>query len=133
MNETEQINPKEFIFRTESYAIRGAIFEVYNELGAGFLEVVYQECLMREFKLRKIPFVSQPKLEILYKGDLTGLTFQPDYICFGKIILELKAVKEITDEHRSQTLNYLRASGFRLALLVNFGSTPRVTMERFIL
>ena len=102
-------------------------------MGTGFLEGVYQECLIRELKLRNIPFVSQPKLEITYKGELTGLTFQPDFICYGTIILELKAVKEITDEHRSQTLNYLRASGFRLALLVNFGSTPRVTIERFIL
>ena len=123
---------KEFLFKAETYAIRGAIFEVYNELGSGFLEGVYQECLCREFKLRNIPFISQPKLEILYKGELLGLTYQPDFICYQKIILELKSVKEISDDHRSQTLNYLKASGFRLALLINFGSTSRVTIERFI-
>ena len=133
MNAKEISDPKSFLYKTESYAIRGAIFEVYNELGAGFLESVYQECLMRELRLRKIPVVSQPKLEIAYKGKLTGLTFQPDFICYQSIILELKAVKEFTDEHRSQTLNYLKASSFRLAMLVNFCSTPRVTIERFIL
>ncbi len=132
MNLSDQSGPKEFLYKNESYAIRGAIFEVYNELGAGFLEGVYQECLMRELRIRDIPFISQPKLEIAYKGELTGLTYQPDFICYQSIIVELKAVKEIIDEHRSQTFNYLRASGFRLALLINFGSTPRVTIERFI-
>lgn len=132
MNDLTQPVNENFLYKSESYAIRGAIFEVYNELGAGFLEGVYQECLTREFRNKDIPFVSQPKLEISYKGDLIGLTYQPDFICFGKIILELKAVKEITDEHRSQTLNYLKASGFRLALLANFGSNPRATIERFI-
>jgi len=133
MNKTDQPDQKDFLYKSESYAIRGAIFEVYNELGTGFLEGVYQECLTRELKSKNIAFVSQPKLEITYKGELTGLTFQPDFICYGTIILELKAVKEITDEHRSQTLNYLKASGFRLALLANFGSNPRVTIERFVL
>jgi GxxExxY protein len=121
------------LYTEETYAIRGAIFEVYREIGSGFLEAVYQECLFREFELREIPFQSQPDLLIRYKQELLPLTYKPDFVCYGKIIVELKTVKEISDEHRAQLLNYLRASGNRLGLLVNFGHNPKVEIERIIL
>ena len=118
------------IYEQESFQIRGACFEVYREKGAGFLESVYQECLELEMRQEDIPFVSQPKLELDYKGQKLKSEFQPDMICFGKIILELKAIRELTDEHRSQVHNYLRATGHRLGMLVNFGHQPKVKIER---
>ena len=118
------------IYEQESFQIRGACFEVYHEKGAGFLESVYQECLELEMRQEDIPFVSQPKLEFDYKGQKLKSEFQPDMICFGKIILELKAIRELTDEHRSQVHNYLRATGHRLGMLVNFGHQPKVEIER---
>ena len=118
------------IYEQESFQIRGACFEVYREKGAGFLESVYQECLELEMRQEDIPFVSQPKLELDYKGQKLKSEFQPDMICFGKIILELKAIRELTDVHRSQVHNYLRATGHRLGMLVNFGHQPKVEIER---
>ena len=118
------------IYEQESFQIRGACFEVYREKGAGFLESVYQECLELEMRQEDIPFVSQPKLELDYKGQKLKSEFQPDMICFGKIILELKAIRELTDEHRSQVHNYLRATGHRLGMLLNFGHQPKVEIER---
>ena len=118
------------IYEQESFQIRGACFEVYREKGAGFLESVYQECLELEMRQEDIPFVSQPKLELDYKGQKLKSEFQPDMIFFGKIILELKAIRELTDEHRSQLHNYLRATGHRLGMLVNFGHQPKVEIER---
>ena len=128
-------NPCEkiFLYKEESSAIRGALFEVYNQLGYGFLESVYQESLIIEFRQRDIPFVSQPKVEIEYKGVTLTNAFQPDFICFNKIIVELKAVKELASEHRAQVLNYLRVSRFRLGFLVNFGSSTKLIIERVIL
>ena len=128
-------NPSEkiFLYKEESFAIRGALFEVYNQLGYGFLESVYQESLIIEFRQRDIPFVSQPKVEIEYKGVTLTNAFQPDFICFNKIIVELKAVKELASEHRAQVLNYLRVSRFRLGFLVNFGSSTKLIIERVIL
>ena len=118
------------IYEQESFQIRGACFEVYREKGAGFLESVYQECLELEMRGNGIPFVPQPRLEMDYKGQKLKSEFKPDMICFGKIILELKAIRELTDEHRSQVHNYLRATGHRLGMLVNFGHHPRVEIER---
>lgn len=120
------------LFKEESYAIQGAIFEVHRELGCGFLEAVYQECLERELTLRAIPFAAKPALAIRYKGELLQQSYQPDVICFGSIILELKAVRELAPEHQAQILNYLKASGLRLGLLVNFASHPQVTIKRFV-
>ena len=124
---------KTLLLQEETYLIRGAIFEVYKEIGSGFLEAVYQQCLEWEFTSRQIPFQSQPDLSISYKGEILNLTYKPDFVCYEKILIELKAVKVIVDEHRAQIHNYLRASGLRLGLLVNFGHTPRVEIERIIL
>ncbi len=122
----------DLLFADETYAIRGACFEVYKEKGCGFLEAVYQECLEIELELRSAPFVSQTKLELEYKGRKLRSTYQPDLICFGKIVVELKAVSTLTDEHRAQLHNYLKASGLRLGLLVNFGHHPKTQIERTI-
>jgi len=119
-------------YEAETYAIRGAIFEVYREMGCGFLEAVYQECLEREFHNRKIPFEAQKDLQLKYKGIALKQIYKPDFICYGKIIVELKAVKTLSDEHRAQLHNYLKATGLKVGLLVNFGHYPKATIERVI-
>ena len=102
-------------------------------MGSGFLEPVYQECLAREFNLRNLPYLAQVELKLTYKGDPLLQTYKPDFVCFGKIIVELKAIREFVPEHEAQLLNYLKATGFRVGLLVNFGSDPNVDIMRRIL
>lgn len=121
-----------FLFKEESYAIRGAVFEVYREMGCGFLESVYQECLENEFSEQGIPFISQPDLQLTYKGKMLQQKYKPDFICYNQIIVELKAVKDLCDEHRAQVHNYLKATGFHLGFLVNFGHYPKVSIERIV-
>jgi len=123
----------ELLFAEETYAIRGAIFEVYREMGSGFLEPVYQECLEKEFDRRKLPYLPQVELKLIYKGEPLIQIYKPDFVCFGKIIVEVKAVKAIAPEHEAQLLNYLKATGMKLGLLVNFGSHPSAGVERRIL
>jgi GxxExxY protein len=123
----------ELLYRDESYAVIGACFEVYREKGNGFVEPVYQECLELECGFQKLPFSSQSTLRLSYKGVELKQRYIPDFLCHEKIIVELKAVKELTDEHRAQVLNYLKASGLRLGLLVNFGHYPKLEFERIIL
>lgn len=120
-------------YEEETFAIRGAVFEVYKEMGHGFLEAVYQECLEKEFLARGIPFLSQPELKLRYKDQLLQKTYQPDLICYDKIIVELKATQNILPEHQSQVLNYLKATNMKLGLVVNFGHHPKVQIERLIL
>ncbi len=122
----------EVIFKQESYDIVGACFEVYNEMGCGFVEPVYQECLELELADRRIPFRSQDPLELRYKGKLLDKKYVPDFVCFEKIIIEIKALKQLCDEHRSQVHNYLKATSYRLGLLVNFGHLPNVEYERIV-
>ncbi len=129
----DQEKAEKIILRDESYAVQGAIFEVYREMGCGFLEAVYQECLCKEFQNCSIPFKSKVDLSLSYKGHRLDQTYQADFICFDQIIIELKAIKEVTDIHRAQVINYLKATGLRLGLLVNFGHYPRATIERIIL
>jgi len=126
------MNEKETLYRDETFALRGACFEVYKEKGCGFLESVYQECLEIELLLQGILFVPRPKLELEYKGRKLQSEYVPDFICYGKIILELKAMADLTDSCRAQVHNYLKATGYRLALLVNFGHYPGVEIERII-
>ena len=123
----------ELIHEQESYQIMGACFEVYKAMGRGFLEPVYQECLEIELEERGIPFVAQHELQIVYKGRTLEQTYKPDFICYGKIIFEAKAVTELADAHRAQVFNYLRATGMRLGILVNFSSYPKVEYERIVL
>ncbi len=122
----------ELIFKDEAYKIMGACFEVYREKGCGFHENVFQECLEIEFGLQGLPAIPKPSLELEYKGRKLQSKLQPDFICFGDIILELKAVSDLTDEHRSQVMNYLKASGKKLGLLVNFGHHPKAQWERIV-
>ncbi len=121
------------IYPDESFAIRGALFEVYKNKGAGFLEPVYQECLEIEFRLTGVPAIAQPRLQLDYKGIPLKSEYIPDFICYDKIIIEIKAVKELTDAHRAQVQNYLKATGFKLAFLVNFCHHPLVEIERIVL
>jgi len=120
------------IYEEESYVIRGAIFEVYKTLGSGFLEDVYQLALEEELRLRHIPFEAKKPLHIMYKGKDCGL-YEPDLICFGKIIVELKAVESLHPKHEAQLMNYLSATGYKLGLLVNFAAVPSVDIRRRVI
>jgi GxxExxY protein len=121
------------VYKEESYAILGACFEVYQEKGCGFQEAVYQECLEIELRLRRLPVVPHPQLPLEYKGQRLVQKFIPDFVCFGGIILEIKAVESLVDPHRAQVLSYLHASGFKLGLLVNFGHHPKLEHQRLVL
>ncbi|MCK4980024.1 MAG: GxxExxY protein [Candidatus Delongbacteria bacterium] len=121
------------VFKDESYKIQGAIYTVYKEMGSGFLEAVYQECLERELKTLGIPFTPQPILELKYKGEKLQQTYKPDIICYDKIIIELKAVKAIGQEHKAQVINYLKSTGIKLGILINFGSHSKVEIIRIVL
>ena len=121
---------EKIMFKDESYQIQGAIFEVYKEMGSGFLETVYQECLGLEFRNKNIPFVSQQRIELSYKGKSLIQKYKPDFICYNKIIVEIKAVQTLASEHKAQILNYLKATGFSLGLLANFGSYPKAEIIR---
>ena len=105
------------ICKEESYAVIGACMAVYKDKGCGFLEPVYHECLAIEFELRGIPFVSKPLQTLQYRGRTLVQTFAPDFLCYDQIILEIKAASALVDEHRAQVLNYLSATGCKLALL----------------
>ena len=118
------------ILEKESYAIRGAAFEVYKEMGHGFLESVYQECMEKELARMGVLFKAQQELTLSYKGEPLEQTYKPDLICFDQIIVELKAVSEIAPQHEAQLINYLRATGMKLGLLINFGAHPSVQIER---
>lgn len=120
------------IYRDESYKIVGACFEVYRDKGFGFVEPVYQECLALELAMRNLPFSEQNSLSLEYKGHRLKQIYTPDFICFEKIILEIKAVSKLTDVHRAQVHNYLKATGYKLGLLVNFGHYPKAEVERIV-
>jgi GxxExxY protein len=121
------------LYKEESYAIIGACFNVYEEKGNGFLEAVYQECLEIEFSFRKIPYETQKNLQLKYRDRILKQTYKPDFLCCNKIIVEIKALSKIVDEHRAQILNYLNGSGVKLGLLINFGHHPKLEYERFVL
>lgn len=112
----------ELIYKDEVYDIVGACMEVHRELGNGFLEAVYHEALEIEFQNMEISYIHEKPLNIFYKGRKLRKEYIPDFVCFDKIIVELKCADEICNEHISQVLNYLKATGYRLGLLVNFGS-----------
>ena len=122
----------DILFKEESYRVMGACFEVYKEMGCGFVEPVYQECLERELTICAIPFRAQVEVVIRYKERELKQKYIPDFMCFEKMIVEIKAVKNLCDEHRAQLHNYLRATGLRLGLLVNFGHYPMLEYERIV-
>ena len=109
------------ILGKEYFDVKGACLEVYNQLGCGFLEKVYQDALAIEFGLRGIPFVREKHITIGYKGHIIDHDYYADFICYGKLIVELKAVCELHEVHKAQMLNYLRATSLPVGMLVNFG------------
>ena len=120
-----------FYYKEETYNIRGAIFSVHHELGNGFLERVYQDALELEFQERGIPYEREKNIQIMYKGKHLGEPYREDFVCYDKIIIELKAVEKLQGIHRSQVVNYLKATGMKLGLLVNFGE-EFVNIERIV-
>jgi len=120
------------ILKEESYAVMAACFEVYKEKGPGFLEAVYQECLEIEFAARDVPFAAHPDLELTYKGKRLAQKYVPDFVCFDSIVLEIKAASKLAPEHEAQMHNYLKATGMRLGILVNFGHYPGVEWKRIV-
>lgn len=122
----------EIVYKDESFRIVGACFEVYNDKGSGFHEPVYQECLEIELALQGVPFKAQGELDLSYKGRRLKQVYKPDFVCFDKIIVELKAVSALNDEHRAQVHNYLKAAGMKLGLLINFGHHPKLEYERIV-
>ena len=118
------------IYPNESYEIIGAAMKVHSIMGPGFSEKVYQEALALEFKEQSIPFKREVEIHASYKDIILSATFVPDFICYDKIIVELKAVRDLDDVHRSQAINYAKVAGYKLALLINFGDSS-LEYERF--
>jgi GxxExxY protein len=121
----------ELIYKQEAFRIIGACLEVHKNLGFGFLEPVYQEALEHELKMDNVPFEREKELIINYKGINLRKKYIADFVCFGKIIVELKSLSSLTTEHEAQVLNYLKATGFKLGLLINFGQ-PSLEFKRLI-
>jgi len=124
---------EELLYKNEVFQIIGAAIEVHKELGSGFLEAVYQEAFELELKFNSVPFVSQKLLNINYKGKLLSKGYVADLVCFDKIIIELKALQKISSNEESQVINYLKATGMKVGLLINFGSSGKLEWKRFIL
>ena len=122
----------DLIYKDESYQIIGVCFEVHNNLGAGFLEIVYKDALEYEFRKAGIPFEREKKFEVNYKGVILPHKFYADFVIFDKIILEVKSVSGIADEFIAQSINYLKVSNSKLALLVNFGEL-KLNYKRLVL
>ena len=112
----------ELIFKEESYKIIGAAMEVHKELGAGFLEAVYQEAFELELQKQEIPYEREKLLKIFYKGQKLKKRYSADFVCYDKIVVELKALGKLSTDHEAQILNYLKTSKLKLGLLINFGS-----------
>ena len=115
----------------KTYKIIGAAMEVHKELGCGFLEAVYQEALGREFLNQETPFKSQPNIQIEYKGRPLNKTYQPDYMCYDEVIIEIKAISRLSGIEEAQLINYLKASKLKVGLLINFGNKS-LEYKRFV-
>ena len=122
----------ELLYKTEVFEIIGAAIEVHQELGHGFLEAVYREAVQIELTQRNIPFEAQRSLRIRYKDQILKKEYIADFICYGKIITEIKALDELSGKEEAQILNYLKATGLRVGLLINFGSHGKLEWKRFI-
>ena len=121
------------VYAKESYNIVGAAFEVYNKMGHGFLEAVYQECLELEFKKRGIPYEREKDIKLYYDGHELKQSYRADFVCYDKIIVELKAVSALDDAHHAQIYNYLRATNMKLGILLNFGCSDSLEKDRIVL
>ena len=124
-------NERELVLKKEVYAIVGAAMAVSTELGAGFLEAVYQEALEIEFEARNLPFVSRPLVQINYKQRLLSKEYIPDFLCYDQVIVEIKAIKALAGVEQAQLLNYLKATGKPVGVLINFGS-PQLEWKRMV-
>ncbi|MDN5328493.1 MAG: hypothetical protein PWP35_280 [Bacteroidales bacterium] len=111
----------ELIYKDESYKIIGCCFEVYNELGPGFLEAVYQEALALELSKQSVPYIAQAEMNVFYKGIELRKKYYPDFLCYDNIILEIKAMESLSPADEAQIINYLKGTNSPLGLLVNFG------------
>ena len=109
------------VLKAEAFNIIGAAMEVHQVVGCGFTEPLYQEAFEEELRLRGIPFDREKTYSFSYKGKVLSKTFRPDFVCYDKVIVELKTVPDFTDEHYAQVYNYLKATGMQLGLLINFG------------
>ena len=121
------------VYKEESYKIVGAAFKVYNTLGAGFLEAVCQEALEIDLQRQGIPYEREKELKIVYDGVELKQTYKADFVCYGKIIVELKAVSALDDAHRAQVYNYLHATGLKMGLLLNFGNAEELEKQRIVM
>lgn len=121
------------MLKQEGYDLMAATFEVYNEMGSGFLEDIYQECLEIELASRGMPFVSQDELDVCYKKKPLKKKYRPDLLVFGEIVVELKALKALCPEHEAQLLNYLKASGNKVGYLIDFGNPKGLEWKRMVL
>jgi len=123
----------ENLFKEEGYKLMGAAFEVYNELGCGLLEEIYQQALEIEFKLREVPFESKKQLEVYYKSRKLDKIYIPDLYVFNGIIVELKSVSELIPEHESQLFNYMKITKTKVGYLINFGHKDELEWKRYII
>jgi GxxExxY protein len=123
----------ELIFKEEAYEIAGASMDVYYTLGRGFLEPVYQEALAVEFKRRRIPFDREKRLDLFYKGTKLQKTYSPDFVCYEKIVVELKVIPRITNIEVAQLINYLKVMRLRLGIIVNFGAERTLEWKRYVI
>ena len=120
------------ILGDEVYAIVGAAMEVHRVLGPGFLERVYQEAMQLELGVRGVPFEAERAIEIGYKGRLLSAKYYADLVCYGQVIVELKAIRRLSGNEQAQVLNYLKATGFRVGVLINFGSQGALEWKRYV-
>jgi len=131
-NHTNQYEQKDIFYKEECFEINNCIYEVNRKLGVGFLEAVYQEALEIELRRKNISFVSKKELKILYDGIPLKNKYIADLVCYEKIIIELKAVSKINNQHKAQLINYMAATGYKLGLLVNFNSYPKSEIIRLV-
>jgi GxxExxY protein len=124
---------EEELLQDEGYALMGAAFEVYNALGPGFLEDVYQEAMELELGARQIPFVPKPRLLVYFKDQLLKKHYEADFLVHSGIVVEIKAVRSIAPEHEAQLINELRITRHRVGYLINFGAWPRLQWSRRVL
>ncbi len=121
----------ELILKDEVYAVVGAAMEVKRVMGAGFLEGVYQEAMLVELTARGVPVEAEKPIDIRYKGRCLTHRYYADLVCFGQVIVELKAINRLSGKEEAQVLNYLKATGFKVGVLINFGSAGRLEWKRF--